>query len=92
MLGATPHGVQNTTNRASAIDGRTTRHPGFAVVRWRDDLPSRKTVNVGTGAADQSPLHADGAVPRFGHVPRQVLAALAAAEDEDVNMFRSRRW
>jgi transposase len=30
-LGATPHVAQNTTGRASAIDGRTTRHPGYAV-------------------------------------------------------------
>ena len=27
-LGVTPHVAQNTTNRRSAIDGRTTRHPG----------------------------------------------------------------
>ena len=26
-LGVTPHGAPNTTNRRSAIDGRTTRHP-----------------------------------------------------------------
>jgi hypothetical protein len=25
----TPHVAQNTTNRRSAIDGRTTRHPGY---------------------------------------------------------------
>lgn len=30
-LGVTPHVAQNTTNRSSAIDGRTTRHPGYAV-------------------------------------------------------------
>ena len=30
-LHVTPHVAQNTTNRASAIDGRTTRHPGYAV-------------------------------------------------------------
>jgi hypothetical protein len=30
-LRLTPHVAQNTTNRASAIDGRTTRHPGYAV-------------------------------------------------------------
>lgn len=30
-LGATPYLAQNTTNRRSAIDGRTTRHPGYAV-------------------------------------------------------------
>jgi transposase len=27
----TPHVTQNTTNRRSAIDGRTTRHPGYGV-------------------------------------------------------------
>jgi transposase len=27
----TPHVAQNTTNRRSAIDGRTTRHPGYAI-------------------------------------------------------------
>jgi len=30
-LHVTPHVAQNTTNRRSAIDGRTTRHPGYAV-------------------------------------------------------------
>jgi transposase len=30
-LGVTPHVAQNQTNRRSAIDGRTTRHPGYAV-------------------------------------------------------------
>jgi hypothetical protein len=30
-LNATPHVAQNTTNRRSAIDGRTTRHSGCAV-------------------------------------------------------------
>ena len=30
-LQATPHVAQHTTRRTSAIDGRTTRHPGYAV-------------------------------------------------------------
>jgi transposase len=30
-LDVTPHVAQNTTNRRSAIDGRTTRHPGYAI-------------------------------------------------------------
>ena len=30
-LNATPHVARNTTNRRSAIDGRTTRHPGYAI-------------------------------------------------------------
>ncbi|MDE3193712.1 MAG: IS5 family transposase [Chloroflexota bacterium] len=29
--GVTPHVAQNTTRRRSAIDGRTTRHPGYAM-------------------------------------------------------------
>jgi len=30
-LNVTPHVAQNTTHRRSAIDGRTTRHPGYAI-------------------------------------------------------------
>jgi len=30
-MGITPHVAQHTTNRRSAIDGRTTRHPGYAL-------------------------------------------------------------
>ena len=30
-LQVTPHVAQHTTNRASAIHGRTTRHPGYAI-------------------------------------------------------------
>jgi transposase len=30
-LGITPHVAQNCSNRRSAIDGRTTRHPGYSV-------------------------------------------------------------
>jgi len=30
-IGVTPHVAQNTSNRSSAIDARTTRHPGYAV-------------------------------------------------------------
>src|SRR5262249_45483392 len=31
LLGVTPHVAQNTTNRRRALDGRTTRHAGYAV-------------------------------------------------------------
>jgi transposase len=31
QMGITPHVAQNTSKRRSAIDGRTTRHPGYAV-------------------------------------------------------------
>lgn len=30
-LGVTPHVAQNTSGRRSAIDGRTTRHAGYAL-------------------------------------------------------------
>jgi transposase len=30
-LSVTPHVAQNTSGRSSAIDGRTTRHPGYAI-------------------------------------------------------------
>src|SRR5262249_10463485 len=39
----TPHVAQNTNGRRSAIDGRTTRHPGYAVsqrIRKRIEEPS----------------------------------------------------
>ena len=41
-LGVTPHVTQNNTNRRSAIDGRTTRHPGYGVSlskRWLVEKP-----------------------------------------------------
>ena len=42
MLGFTPHIAQNTSRQRSAIDGRTTRHPGHAVsqrIRKRIEEP-----------------------------------------------------
>jgi transposase len=43
-MGATPHVAQHTTKRRSAIDGRTTRHPGYAVSQQK-----RKLVEQGFG-------------------------------------------
>src|SRR5918994_455476 len=37
-MGVTPHVAQNTTNRHSAIDHRTTRHPGYAVSQRKRKL------------------------------------------------------
>jgi transposase len=34
-LKTTPHVAQNTTNRSSAIDKRTTRHPGYSISQWK---------------------------------------------------------
>jgi hypothetical protein len=38
-LNVTPHIAQNTTNRSSAIDARTTRHPGYAVSQQKRKRP-----------------------------------------------------
>ena len=43
-LGAAPHVAQNITNRRSAIDRRTTRHPGYAV-----SLRTRKRIEEAFG-------------------------------------------
>jgi transposase len=37
-LGVTPHVAQNTSNRSSAINGRTTRHPGYLVSQQKRKL------------------------------------------------------
>jgi transposase len=50
--GFTPHVAQNTTNRRSAIDGRTTRHPGHAVsqrIRARIEEPFGWIKTIGGG-------------------------------------------
>ncbi len=48
----TPHIAQHTSNRRSAIDGRTTRHPGYALsqhVRKRDRRVLRLDEDTGGG-------------------------------------------
>jgi len=50
--GFTPHVAQNTSNRRSAIDGRTTRHPGYDVSqrkRKRVEEPFGWVKTVGAG-------------------------------------------
>jgi transposase len=34
-LAITPHVAQHTSGRGSAIDARTTRHPGYAISQWK---------------------------------------------------------
>ena len=51
-LGFTPHVAQNTTRQRSAIDGRTTRHPGHAVsmrIRKRIEEPFGWIKTIGGG-------------------------------------------
>ena len=38
QMAVTPHVAQNTTHRRSAIDGRTTRHPGYDVSQRKRKL------------------------------------------------------
>jgi hypothetical protein len=35
QLGVTPHVAQNDKRRGSAIDGRTTRHPGYLICQQK---------------------------------------------------------
>ena len=37
-LNVTPHSAQNTTNRSSPIDARTTHHPGYAISQQKRKL------------------------------------------------------
>lgn len=60
--GATPHIAQNQSGRRSAIDGRTTRHPGYAV-----SLRIRKRIEEVFGWAKSS---AGQAKTRFRGLPR----------------------
>jgi transposase len=51
-LGVTPHVAQNTTRQRSAIDGRTTRHPGHAIsmrIRKRIEEPFGWIKTIGGG-------------------------------------------
>jgi hypothetical protein len=64
-IGVTPHMAQNDTNRASAIDNRTTRHRGYTVslrlrklietrFGWMKDIGTmRKTKRRGTARVDE---------------------------------------
>ena len=58
----TPHIMQNTSRRRSAIDHRTTRHPGYATSqRLRNELrrysagSSQSVASAGHGTADWYP-------------------------------------
>ena len=57
----TPHVAQNDTNRRSAIDRRTTRHPGYTVSQKKRKLVEQMfgwAKTVGLDAQDQTPRHA----------------------------------
>ncbi len=58
-MAVTPHVTQNTTNRASAIDERTTRHPGYALSQRSELGPFPGPLLIPTAAIGSKP--ADGA-------------------------------
>jgi hypothetical protein len=64
--GCTPHVWQNNTNRRSAIDGRTTRHPSYrisTVKRKRIEEPDRDRRR----SAQDTPLRTGGRVRARKH-------------------------
>jgi transposase len=57
LLGVTPHVAQNNTHRTSAIDGRTTRHPGYAIsLRIRKLIETRFGWMKGIGTIRKTKL------------------------------------
>ena len=77
----TPHVAQNTTNRRSAIDGRTTRHPGYAVsrrVRKRIEEVFGWVKTVGRLPQDPSPRPGPGRLDV--HPDRHRLQSRPAAQ------------
>ena len=80
-MNVTPHVAQNTSGRRSAIDGRTTRHAGYAVsqrIRKRIEEAFGWIKTVAGQAQDQVPRRRPG---RLGlHLRRRRLQSGAAAE------------
>ena len=84
-LNAAPHVAQNTRNRRSAIDGRTTRHPGYAVslrIRkrieevfgWMKSAGFRKTRHRGTDRVGWM-FTLTAAACNLGRLPKLLAAA-----------------
>jgi len=72
-MGVTPHVAQNTRNRRSAIDGRTTRHQGYEVSQWKRKLVEQAFGWVKTVGALRKTRHRGA--PRVGWVFIFSLAA-----------------
>jgi hypothetical protein len=58
--------------------------------RAPDLVLARQAGDVGAGATDPAALDDGNPSPRLRHVPCEQLATLAAAQDEDVKLFRLR--
>src|SRR5580700_8419597 len=65
-----------------------------AVTRQMRDLRApnlvlaRQAGDVGTGAADPPALHHSSPPPGLSHMPREQLAGLSTAEDQNFKLFR----
>src|SRR5262249_6842782 len=89
------HGTLSITNGCH-IDGDTPRLRAVlgAVAHQRrylcaiDLVLAGQAVDVGTGATDPATLHDGRPSTRSRHMPRQELAAYAAAKDQDFKSFR----
>ena len=67
-IGVTPHVAQNTSNRRSAIDGRTTRHAGHVTsLRIRKRIEGTLRLDEDRGRRTEAALHRPEAQP--GMVP-----------------------
>jgi transposase len=87
-IGVTPHVARNDTNRRSALDARTTRHPGYAVslkIRklietrfgWMKTIGTmRKTKRRGTVGVDEQ-FHLNAAAFNLLHLANVLRAAPA---------------
>src|SRR5262245_31909571 len=71
----------NATGRCAELRGvmRKLRH-----LRTPRLVLAGQAGDVGTGAADQAPIHYSGPPPRARQMLRQQLASLPAAEDQSV--------
>ena len=80
-LHVTPHVAQHTTGRRSAIDGRTTRHPGYAISQQK-----RKLVEQGFGW-----MKTIGGVRKLRHRGRPLVTWTFTLTAAVYNMVRMRR-
>jgi transposase len=78
---ATPHIAQHTTGRRSAIDGRTTRHPGYTVSQRK-----RKLVEQGFGW-----MKTIGGLRKLRHLGRRLVTWIFTFTAAAYNIVRMRR-
>jgi transposase len=80
-MGVTPHVAQHTTGRRSAIDGRTTRHAGYAISQQK-----RKLVEQGFGW-----MKTIGGLRKLRHRGRPLVTWIFTLTAAAYNIVRLRR-